>query len=104
MTNPKLASRLAVTVAALILGAGAAGGAAVAAESGHAGPHIERLEWSFAGPFGHYDPAQLQRGFKVYREVCSACHSMNLMYFRNLGQKGGPFYVCLLYTSPSPRD
>jgi len=34
----------------------------------------------------------VQRGYKVYREVCSACHSMNLMYFRNLGQKGGPFY------------
>ncbi|MEO8114480.1 MAG: cytochrome c1, partial [Phenylobacterium sp.] len=48
--------------------------------------------WSFEGPFGKYDKAQLQRGYKVYREVCSACHAMNLMYFRNLGQKGGPFY------------
>ena len=50
------------------------------------------LAWSFEGPFGKFDKAQLQRGYKVYREVCSACHSMNLMYFRNLGQKGGPFY------------
>ncbi|MBS0361446.1 MAG: cytochrome c1 [Proteobacteria bacterium] len=48
--------------------------------------------WSFDGPFGKFDKEQLQRGYKVYREVCSACHSMNLMYFRNLGQKGGPFY------------
>jgi ubiquinol-cytochrome c reductase cytochrome c1 subunit len=50
------------------------------------------VDWSFTGPLGKYDQAQLQRGYKVYREVCSACHSMNLMYFRNLGQKGGPFY------------
>jgi ubiquinol-cytochrome c reductase cytochrome c1 subunit len=50
------------------------------------------VHWSFEGPFGKFDKAQLQRGYKVYREVCSACHSMELMYFRNLGQKGGPFY------------
>jgi ubiquinol-cytochrome c reductase cytochrome c1 subunit len=50
------------------------------------------IHWSFEGPFGKFDDAQLQRGYKVYREVCSACHSMNLMSFRNLGQKGGPFY------------
>ena len=34
-----------------------------------------RLKWSFAGPFGKYDEAQLQRGFKIYREVCANCHS-----------------------------
>ncbi|MDB5447851.1 MAG: petC [Phenylobacterium sp.] len=50
------------------------------------------VHWSFQGPFGKFDPEQLQRGYKVYREVCSACHAMNLMYFRNLGQPGGPFY------------
>ncbi|CAL4868086.1 Cytochrome b/c1 [Asticcacaulis sp. MM231] len=48
--------------------------------------------FSFEGPFGTFDQAQLQRGYKVYREVCSACHGMHLMSFRNLGQKGGPFY------------
>lgn len=48
------------------------------------------LDWSFAGPFGTYDPAQLQRGFKVYREVCSSCHSMSLLSFRNLAEPGGP--------------
>jgi ubiquinol-cytochrome c reductase cytochrome c1 subunit len=52
----------------------------------------KEIDWSFDGPFGRFDKAQLQRGYKVYREVCSACHSMNLMYFRNLGQAGGPFY------------
>src|SRR3954467_14589371 len=50
------------------------------------------LHWSFEGPFGKFDKEQLQRGYKVYREVCSACHAMDLMYFRNLGQKGGPFF------------
>jgi ubiquinol-cytochrome c reductase cytochrome c1 subunit len=52
----------------------------------------ENIKWSFEGPFGKYDQGQLQRGFKVYREVCSACHSMSLVSFRNLGDKGGPFY------------
>jgi ubiquinol-cytochrome c reductase cytochrome c1 subunit len=50
------------------------------------------IHWSYEGPFGKFDKPQLQRGYKVYREVCAACHSMNLMYYRNLGQKGGPFY------------
>lgn len=50
------------------------------------------VHFSFEGPFGKFDQAQLQRGYKVYREVCAACHSMTLMSFRNLGQKGGPFY------------
>jgi ubiquinol-cytochrome c reductase cytochrome c1 subunit len=50
------------------------------------------VHWAFEGPFGKFDKEQLQRGYKVYREVCAACHSMNLVYFRNLGQPGGPFY------------
>ena len=49
-------------------------------------------QWSFSGPFGGYDQEQLQRGFKVYREVCSSCHSLNLIAFRNLGDPGGPFW------------
>jgi cytochrome c1 len=48
------------------------------------------LHWSFAGPFGLYDAAQLQRGFKIYREVCSTCHSLKLLAFRNLSDPGGP--------------
>jgi ubiquinol-cytochrome c reductase cytochrome c1 subunit len=50
------------------------------------------VHWSFEGPFGQFDRGQLQRGYKVYREVCSACHGMNLVFFRNLGQAGGPFF------------
>ena len=49
-----------------------------------------KLSWSFAGPFGKYDEAQLQRGFKIFREVCANCHSMNLLSFRNLADAGGP--------------
>jgi len=52
----------------------------------------KNIHWSFQGPFGRFDQEQLQRGYKVYHDVCSACHSMKLMSYRNLGQKGGPFY------------
>ena len=45
-------------------------------------------DWSFAGPFGTYDRAQLQRGLKVYKEVCAACHSMDLVAFRTLADLG----------------
>lgn len=40
--------------------------------------------WSFEGFTGTFDRAALQRGYKVYREVCSGCHSMKLLYFRDL--------------------
>ena len=50
------------------------------------------VHWTFEGPFGHYDQEQLQRGYKVYHEVCSSCHSMSMIAFRNLGDKGGPFW------------
>jgi ubiquinol-cytochrome c reductase cytochrome c1 subunit len=50
--------------------------------------HPKHAEWSFAGPFGHYDKGQLQRGLKVYKEVCSACHSMKLVAFRTLDELG----------------
>lgn len=48
----------------------------------------EELNWSFEGPFGTYDKGQLQRGLKVYREVCSACHSLDLVAFRTLEDLG----------------
>ena len=48
----------------------------------------EMLDWSFTGIFGRYDLAQLQRGYKVYKEVCSNCHSMKLVAFRNLEDIG----------------
>jgi ubiquinol-cytochrome c reductase cytochrome c1 subunit len=48
----------------------------------------EQEKWTFAGIFGKYDKAQLQRGLKVYKEVCSACHSMRRVAFRNLEELG----------------
>jgi ubiquinol-cytochrome c reductase cytochrome b/c1 subunit len=50
-------------------------------------------KWSFAGPFGKFDRAQLQRGFKVYREVCQTCHGIQLLSFRNLSELGGPGFT-----------
>jgi len=52
-----------------------------------------RQKWSFSGPFGIYDQAQLQRGFKIYKEVCSTCHSIKLLAFRNLAEPGGPGFT-----------
>jgi ubiquinol-cytochrome c reductase cytochrome c1 subunit len=45
-------------------------------------------EWTFSGPFGTFDKAQLQRGFQVYKEVCGACHSMKSLSYRNLSALG----------------
>jgi ubiquinol-cytochrome c reductase cytochrome c1 subunit len=53
---------------------------------------LKEVHWTFDSPLGMYDQQQLQRGYKVYHEVCSACHSMNMVAFRNLADKGGPFY------------
>ena len=52
-----------------------------------------RQKWSFAGPFGPYNQAQLQRGFQIYKEVCSTCHSIKLLAFRNLAESGGPSFT-----------
>jgi ubiquinol-cytochrome c reductase cytochrome b/c1 subunit len=62
-------------------------------EHSHETPPPPRQSWSFAGWFGKYDPAQLQRGLKVYKEVCSACHSMSMVAFRNLAEPGGLGYT-----------
>jgi cytochrome c1 len=51
-----------------------------------------QLHWSFAGPFGTFDPGQIQRGLKIYHDVCSNCHSLTLVSFRNLADAGGPGY------------
>ncbi len=51
-------------------------------------PKPAKQEWSFKGPFGTYDRAALQRGFQVYKEVCSACHAMHQLYYRNLTALG----------------
>lgn len=73
----------ATLVAALIL----CGGAINAAHAQTEEPPIPPLpneQWSFDGVFGTYDRATLQRGFQIYKEVCSACHPVKHLYFRNL--------------------
>lgn len=67
-------------VALVLIAAVSAAGAASAAEA----PKIEKQEWSFSGIFGRYDKAAARRGFTVYNDVCAACHSMDLLYYRNL--------------------
>lgn len=56
-------------------------------------PLPSKQKWSFSGPFGKFDRAQLQRGLKVYREVCQSCHSLSLIAFRTLGDPGGPAFT-----------
>lgn len=65
-------------------------GASIAAEGQKPARDVS---FSFEGPFGTFDRAQLQRGYKVYKEVCSSCHSMNYLSFRNLSQPGGPEFT-----------
>nr|WP_144431539.1 cytochrome c1 [Jannaschia seosinensis] len=62
------------------------GTAAFAAELGH----VTDYDFSFEGPFGTYDQNQLQRGLKVYTEICSACHGLKFVPIRTLGDGGGP--------------
>jgi ubiquinol-cytochrome c reductase cytochrome c1 subunit len=56
-----------------------------AQEETPAPPH---QQWSFDGVFGTYDAAALQRGFQVYQQVCSACHPVAHLYFRDLEKIG----------------
>ncbi len=51
------------------------------------------ISFSFEGPFGVFDRGQLQRGYQVYKEICSACHSMRFVRFRNLSEPGGPEFT-----------
>jgi len=70
-------------VAALTL----SGPAAMAA--GAAG-HTHDVDFSFEGPFGSFDQNQLQRGLKVYTEICAACHGLKYVPLRTLHDEGGP--------------
>jgi len=82
----------ALGAALLAAGLGLAAAPAMAAETGH-GPKVEMQSWTFAGPFGRFDRGQLQRGFKVYKEVCASCHGLNLVAYRNLADDGGPGFT-----------
>lgn len=71
----------------------AAGFSGTSFAAGDAVKDYKHGHWHWTGPFGSYDKAQLQRGYQVYREVCSTCHSMKLVAFRHLGDPGAPFHL-----------
>jgi len=86
MTNNRTLHR--TLVALTLAGAMLALSAPAFAESEQVPP--PRVKWSFGGPFGKFDEGQLQRGFKIYKEVCSNCHSMDLLAIGSLAEPGGP--------------
>jgi ubiquinol-cytochrome c reductase cytochrome c1 subunit len=59
-------------------------------EDTHSSGHVTDFSFSFEGPFGRFDQAQLQRGLQVYSEVCSACHGLKFLPYRELAEHGGP--------------
>lgn len=83
-------NRVTILAAALLCTAGAF---APQADAAGDAPEIAAQSWSFSGPFGTFDRAQLQRGFQVYKEVCASCHGLRLLHFRNLGEPGGPEFA-----------
>jgi len=94
------------TTKSLILGvivaaASVSGLAFAAGSGGHGDYKMKHPDWSFKGAFGTYDRAAMQRGYQVYNEVCSSCHTLKYMAFRHLGDKGGPYY---LEDYPNPSD
>jgi ubiquinol-cytochrome c reductase cytochrome b/c1 subunit len=74
---------------ALGLALGLAAAAPAMAATGDPYP-LKTMAWSFEGPFGTYNRTDLQHGFQVYKEVCSACHSLNRVAFHTLSEPGGP--------------
>lgn len=75
-------------VAALVVALGALTGAPAPAQASSGGPKIEQQDWAHSGPFGTFDRAAMVRGLQVYREVCAACHSLDLIAFRTLSDLG----------------
>jgi len=77
----------------LVLAAGLLLGLATTPGPAHAAaelPPLPAVDWSFNGPFGAYDHAAAQRGLLVYKQICSACHAMSRMHYRNLLDLGLP--------------
>ena len=78
---------LALVLAGSLLGLASIASQPAAAQE-HEGPVPPRQKWSFSGPFGKFDRGQLQRGLKVYKEVCAVCHGLKYVAFRNLTDLG----------------
>lgn len=77
----KFVKNIAITLGFVVATATAVGAAGAA-------KHPQQVPWSFDGPFGKFDRASAQRGWQVYKQVCSSCHSLKYFRFRNLDQIG----------------
>ena len=86
MMKPTIKTAFAAIVTAAAVSAMAIG--STPANAAGAGVKPPSQDWSFQGLFGTYDRAAAQRGYLVYKEVCAACHSMDLIKFRNLADIG----------------
>ena len=84
-----------------LIGSVFAGVAFAAGDGDHGAYEMKHPHWHFTGMFGTYDREAMQRGYQVYREVCSACHALEHLAFRHLGDPGGPFYS---EDYPNPTD
>jgi ubiquinol-cytochrome c reductase cytochrome b/c1 subunit len=87
----KAAPMVSTVIAIVVAGGLLVGGAQNARAEDHP-DSPPSVKWSFSGPFGKFDRGAVQRGLKVYKEVCSACHSLSYIAFRNLADPGGPGY------------
>ncbi len=72
----------------LLLSCGIVAGMAFTAVASSDQRHPKQMDWPFDGVTGHLDKPAAQRGFQVYKEVCSACHGVSRIAFRNLHDIG----------------
>jgi len=64
-------------------------GQAIASSGGStAALHPKKIGWEFDGFFGRFDKQSIQRGYQIYDEICSACHNLRLLHYRNLQEIG----------------
>jgi ubiquinol-cytochrome c reductase cytochrome b/c1 subunit len=89
-TGSKTAPMVSTVIALMIAGGLVIGSAGNARAEDAETPPAQK--WSFSGAFGTYDRGSLQRGLKIYKEVCSNCHSLSYIAFRNIADRGGPGY------------
>jgi ubiquinol-cytochrome c reductase cytochrome b/c1 subunit len=89
-TRGKAVPMVSTAIAVIVAGGLLAGGVQSARAADNTPPS---QKWSFAGPFGTFDRGALQRGFKVYHDVCSSCHALSYVAFRNLADPGGPGFT-----------
>lgn len=88
--------------AAIVAVSSLAGFVGVSYAAGGKSTHkMEHVHWHFNGMLGTYDRAAMQRGYQVYREVCSSCHGLEQVSFRHLGDKGAPYFD---EDYPNPND